>query len=87
MTGLKNNEKKKQPMSKEKPDLQKAWRTIAQDHFLTWQKESLEPWEQNIKKWEVIQDFCTVLYVHILYADAHQQHLNYRYILIHSHLQ
>ena len=29
--------------------LQKAWRTIAQDHFKRLQ-ESLDPWKQNMKK-------------------------------------
>ena len=38
-------------MSKEKTfkDLQKAWRTVAQDHFKRLQ-ESLNDWKENIKK-------------------------------------
>lgn len=36
----------------------KAWRTIAQNHVKI--KESLAHWRQNIKKWGVIQDICSV---------------------------
>lgn len=37
---------------------EKAWRTIAQNHVKI--KESLAHWRQNIKKWGVIQDICSV---------------------------
>lgn len=35
-------------------DLQKARRTISQDHFK--RIKSLAPWKQNIMKWGVTQD-------------------------------
>ena len=40
-----------------KKDLQKAWRTIAQDHFKRL-KESLAAWTENIKKFGLDQDLC-----------------------------
>jgi len=41
-------------------DLQKVWRTIAQDHFERLQ-ESLALWKQNINKGGLAQDICAVL--------------------------
>ena len=38
-------------------DLQKAWRTIIQDHFKRFE-ESLAAWKLNIKELGIDQDFC-----------------------------
>ena len=43
-------------------DLQKAWWTIAQDHFKRLQ-QSLAAWRENVEKWGLDQDCCAVLYL------------------------
>ena len=41
-------------------DPQKAWKTIAQDHFKRLQ-QSLGAWKENMKKWGLNYDICYVL--------------------------
>jgi len=42
-------------------DLQKVWRTHAQD-LLKRTQQSLAAWKKIMKKWGIDQDLCTVLY-------------------------
>ena len=57
-TGLKMSEKAANVYRQTLKDLQKAWRTIAHDHFKSLQKV----WQlgsKNIKEVREAQDFCT----------------------------
>ena len=80
--GLKIN-KEKNVQRKSFTDLQKARRTVPQDHFKRLQ-ESPTPWNQNLKKWGVDQDFWAVLHEVItafsfscILFDLHQQCITY----------
>lgn len=44
-----------------KSNLQKAWRSNPQDHFIKKSQDRLVSWKQSIKKLEMAYDFCTVL--------------------------